>query len=179
MNIQQLKNIVALSEKLNFTRAAEEMNIVQPAFSRQIKQLEEEIGVRLFDRNKRNVSLTVAGSFFIDESKKILNQLNKAVLETAKIDKGESGEIRIGFTHSALQTTLPKLLKSIRKYLPDLKIVLKEINNQDHYSALLNDELDFGIGTKKVLVLFNMDLVLINKTLLYMLVMVKCLLTGQ
>jgi len=147
MNIQQLKNIVSLAHKLNFTRAAEQMNIVQPAFSRQIKQLEEEIGVKVFNRDKRNVSITPAGAYFIAESEKILDHLKKAIIKTNKINNGEAGEIRIGFTHSALQTTLPNILKSIKQHLPDLKIILREINNLDHYQALLHGDLDLGIGT--------------------------------
>jgi DNA-binding transcriptional LysR family regulator len=150
MTIQQLRNIVTLAEKLNFTRAAEEVNIVQPAFSRQIRLIEDEIGVKLFERNKRNVRVTKAGRYFVSESEKILNHLNNSIVETKKIDKGEAGEIRIGFTHSAMQTTLPKILKSIREHLPGLKIILKEINNQDHYNALLNGDLDLGIGTNPI-----------------------------
>lgn len=150
MNIQQLKNIVTLAQKLNFTRAAEDMNIVQPAFSRQIKQLEQEIGVKLFNRDKRNVSLTSAGDYFISESEKILSHLRKAIIKTNKINNGEAGEICIGFTHSAMQTTLPTILKSIKENLPDMKIILKEINNLDHYHALLNGDLDLGIGTNPI-----------------------------
>lgn len=150
MNIQQLKNIVVLAQKLNFTRAAELMNIVQPAFSRQVKQLEEELDAKLFDRNKRNVSLTPAGEYFVSESEKILKHLEKVIVKTNKIHHGEAGEIRIGFTHSALQTTLPAILKSIKQHLPDLKIILKEINNLDHYHALLHGELDLGIGTNPI-----------------------------
>ena len=79
MNIQQLKSVLALSKKLNFTRAAEEMNIVQPAMSRQIKQLEEEIDAILFNRNKRNVQLTAAGKFFVGEVEGMLNKLDKVI----------------------------------------------------------------------------------------------------
>jgi DNA-binding transcriptional LysR family regulator len=150
MNIQQLRNILILSQKLNFTRAAEQTNIVQPAFSRQIKQLEEEVGVQLFDRNKRNVKVTPSGDYFISEIEKILKTLEKAIAKTRKIDKGEAGEIRIGFTHSALQTSLPNILKSIKQHFPDLKIILKEINNHDHYLSLLHGDLDLGIGTNPI-----------------------------
>lgn len=150
MNFQRLKNIITLAEELNFTRAAEQMNIVQPAFSRQVKQLEEEIGVKLFKRDKRNVSVTPAGIYFVSESEKILKHLGKAIVKTQKINNGDSGEIRIGFTHSAMQTSLPTILKSIKENLPDLKIILKEINNLDHYEALLSGDLDLGIGTNPI-----------------------------
>ena len=150
MNIQQLKNILILAQKLNFTRAAEQMNIVQPAFSRQVKQLEEEVGVKLFNRNKRNVSITTAGHYFILEIEKMLDHLEKTLIKTNKIDAGDAGEIRIGFTHSAMQTSLPGILKSIKQNFPELKIILKEVNNPDHYDALLHGDLDLGIGTNPI-----------------------------
>ncbi len=155
MNIQQLKNVVVLSEKLNFTRTAEELNIVQPALSRQIKQLEEEIGAVLFKRDKRNVQLTPAGYYFIKESKKLLIQLERISKQTLHIHNGEAGEIRIGFTHSIMQTILPEILKTINHKIPGIKAVLKEMNNRDQYVALQQNELDIGFATNPM-VPFNL-----------------------
>ncbi len=147
MTIQQLKNVVILSEKLNFTRAAEELNIVQPALSRQIKQLEEEIGAILFQRDKRNVKLTRAGSYFVNEAKKLISQSARMRKQTAHIHKGEAGEIRIAFTHSIMQTILPDILKTINQRTPGIKAILKEMNNRDQYLALQQNELDIGFAT--------------------------------
>ncbi|GAA4271690.1 LysR substrate-binding domain-containing protein [Aquimarina gracilis] len=147
MNIQQLKNVLLLSEKLNFTRAAEELNIVQPALSRQIKQLEEEIGATLFERDKRNVKLTRAGIYFINEAKKLISQSERMVKHTAHIHNGQAGEIRIAFTHSVMQTILPDILKTINQRSPGIKAILKEMNNRDQYLALQQNDLDIGFAT--------------------------------
>ncbi|WP_103068338.1 LysR family transcriptional regulator [Aquimarina sediminis] len=147
MNIQQLKNVVVLSEKLNFSRAAEELNIVQPALSRQIKQLEELIGATIFKRDKRNVKLTPAGDYFIKEVRKILIQLERVTQQTNNIHNGQAGEIRVGFTHSIMQTILPDILKKINHQIPGIKAVLREMNNRDQYLALQQNELDIGFAT--------------------------------
>ncbi|MDH7445647.1 LysR family transcriptional regulator [Aquimarina sp. 2201CG14-23] len=147
MNIQQLKNVLLLSEKLNFTRASEELNIVQPALSRQVKQIEEEIGAVLFQRNKRNVKLTRAGEYFVKEVDKLVTQIERISKHTAYIHDGQVGEIRIGFTHSIMQTILPKILKTINEKMPGLKTILKEMNNHDQYWALQQSELDIGFAT--------------------------------
>ncbi len=147
MNIQQLKNVVLLSEKLNFTRASEELNIVQPALSRQIKQLEEEIGATLFERNKRNVKLTRAGVYFVTEAKKLISSAERLIKQTNHIHNGEAGEIRIAFTHSIMQTILPEILQTIHQRTPGIKAILKEMNNRDQYLALQQNELDIGFAT--------------------------------
>ena len=147
MNIQQLKSVLALSKKLNFTRAAEEMNIVQPAMSRQIKQLEEEIDAILFNRNKRNVQLTAAGKFFVGEVEGMLNKLDKVIKRTSQIHYGNAGEIRIGFTHSVMQSILPDILRNIKTQMPGMKTILKEMNNHDQYFALQQGKLDLGVAT--------------------------------
>lgn len=155
MNIQQLKSVVTLSEKLNFTRAATELNIVQPALSRQIKQLEIEIGAVIFKRDKRNVELTPAGHYFIKEIKKLLSGLERTTKQTTNIHNGHAGEIKIGFTHSIMQTILPDILKKIHLQTPGIKAVLKEMNNRDQYLALQKNELDIGFATNP-LVPFNL-----------------------
>ncbi len=147
MNTQSLKNAIVLAEKLNFTRAAEELNIVQPALSRQIRQLEDHIGALLFKRDKRNVRITPAGQYFIKESKKLLAQLEIVVKKTAHIHHGQAGEIRIGFTHSIMQTILPEILKTINDQIPGIRTVLREMNNRDQYLALQQNELDIGFAT--------------------------------
>ncbi|MDY8135789.1 LysR substrate-binding domain-containing protein [Aquimarina sp. 2201CG5-10] len=155
MNIQLFRNIIVLAEKLNFTRAAEELNIVQPALSRQIKQLEEEIGAVLFKRDKRNVKLTPAGVYFIKEAKKLVSQVEQMSKHTTHIHNGEVGEIRIGFTHSIMQTILPEILKTVNHHMPGIKTVLKEMNNRDQYLALQQNDLDIGFATNPM-VPFNL-----------------------
>ncbi len=155
MNIQTLRNIIVLAEKLNFTRAAEELNIVQPALSRQIKQLEDEVGAILFKRDKRNVALTPAGEYFVKESKKLVANADRMAKQAAYIHHGDVGEIRIGFTHSIMQTILPNILKTMNAQIPGIKTVLREMNNRDQYLALQQNELDIGFATNP-LIPFNL-----------------------
>ena len=147
MTIHQLRHALVLAQKLHFTRAAEEINIVQPALSRQIKQLEEEVGAVLFKRNNRNVELTPAGAFFMGETEKLLDRLERVKHRTKQIHCGEAGEIRIGFTHSVMQTILPDILKMLKVYFPDMRAVLREMNNEGQYQALQKQELDVGFAT--------------------------------
>ena len=147
MNLQQFRNALVLSRKLNFTRAAEELNIVQPALSRQIRQLEEELNAELFERNKRNVKLTAAGRYFIHEIDKVLQQVEKVVKKTSQIHEGEVGELRIGFTHSVMQAILPRILSDIKQQMPGMKAILREMNNHDQAVALQFGKLDVGFAT--------------------------------
>jgi DNA-binding transcriptional LysR family regulator len=146
MDIQQLKNFLILCETLNFRKASEQINIVQPALSRQIQLLENEVGALLFNRNKRNVALTEAGIHFRNESNRILHELEKVIEKTALIHKGEAGEIRISNASSAMQTVVPKFLVKAKEKFPYLKTNLLEISNRIQIEMLLNRESDIGIG---------------------------------
>lgn len=147
MNVHYLKNALVLARKLHFTQAAKELNIVQPALSRQIRQLEEDLGAKLFRRNKRNVELTEAGRFFVEEVEEVLNRLDRLCQRTAQIHRGEVGEIRIGFTHSIMQSLLPDILQRIHRLKPGLRAILREMNNRGQYEALRNKEIDLGFAT--------------------------------
>ncbi|MDO6820248.1 LysR family transcriptional regulator [Zobellia sp. 1_MG-2023] len=147
MDLQHIRSAVLLSKKLNFTKTAEALHIVQPALSRKIKQLEEAIQAPLFKRNKRNVELTNAGNYFIPEMEKLLLQYEFILKRTHQIHNGEVGELKIGFTHSVMQSILPEILISIRENLPGMKTILKELNNRDQYIRLQSGELDIGFAT--------------------------------
>lgn len=147
MNFQLLKNARLLAKKLHFTQAAEELHIVQPALSKQIKQLEGEVGARLFKRNKRNVELTAAGSYFFEEVDQLLSQWEAIKLHSRKIQAGRAGELIIGFTHSIMQSLLPDILRKIREEVPQMRIILKEMSNYDQNEALLKHELDLSFAT--------------------------------
>ncbi|MCI4667506.1 MAG: LysR substrate-binding domain-containing protein [Bacteroidia bacterium] len=147
MNFQVLKNAGVLARKLHFTLAAEELHIVQPALSRQIKQLEEEVGAKLFERNKRKVELTAAGRYFFGELKQLLRNWDSIKLQSRKIQDGRAGELIIGFTHSIMQSLLPDILRRIRKEVPQMKVILREMSNYDQNQALLNREIDLSFAT--------------------------------
>jgi DNA-binding transcriptional LysR family regulator len=146
MDIQQIKNFLILCETLNFRKASEQINIVQPALSRQIQSLEESVGALLFSRNKRNVALTEAGVYFRKESNRIIHELEKAIEKTALIHRGEAGEIWIGNASSAMQTVIPSFLVKAKERFPDLKTNLLEMDNRKQIEMLINRESDLGVG---------------------------------
>jgi len=150
MDIQTLKNFITLTETLHFTKASEQVLMAQPALSRQIKQLERSIGAELFKRNKRNVSLTKAGVYFKHAAQQAIDQLTYAINRTKQIHKGEAGEIRIGYTHSIVQTILPKIIKEIRTEFPDVKTILREMNNNEQYRDLTEQKIDIGFATNPI-----------------------------
>src|ERR1700712_4029881 len=121
MDIQQLKNFLTLCDTLNFRKAAEQINIVQPALSRQIQLLEQEIGATLFNRTKRAVALTVAGNFFRQETTRIMHDLDKTILYTAQWHNGEAGEIRLTHSSSAMNKVVPSFLVKVKDKWPGLK----------------------------------------------------------
>src|SRR5215471_15702309 len=100
MDIQTLRNFIKLSQTLHFTKTSEQVFMAQPALSRQIKQLEQSIGAKLFERDKRNVSLTKAGVYFKQAAQQTIDHLDYAIKRAKQIHLGEAGEIKIGYTHS-------------------------------------------------------------------------------
>jgi DNA-binding transcriptional LysR family regulator len=150
MDLQTLKNFITLAETLHFTKASGQALIAQPALSRQIQQLERSIGAELFKRNKRNVSLTKAGVYFKQAAQQAVNQLNYAIDRTRQIHNGEAGEIRIGYTHSIVQTILPRIIKEIRAAFPGVKTILREMNNNEQYKDLAEQKLDIGFATNPI-----------------------------
>jgi len=147
MDTQALKNFIKLAETLHFTRTSEQVFMAQPALSRQIKQLEQNIGAELFKRDKRNVALTKAGVYFKEVAQQMVEQLDYAITRAKQIHLGEAGEIKIGYTHSIVQTILPRIVKEIRTRFPAVKTILREMNNTDQYGDLAEGRLDIGFAT--------------------------------
>lgn len=150
MHIQQFRNAVILAKRLHFTKTAEEVNIVQPALSRQISKLEEELGVTLFRRHKRKVELTPAGEYFMSEMEKLLAQFDQIHSKTSQLAHGRL-EIRIGFTHSIKQSILPEVINKIRQSRPEIRFVLTEVNNEGQFRGLQTKQLDLAFSTNPVI----------------------------
>ncbi|WP_378188035.1 LysR family transcriptional regulator [Aquimarina sp. W85] len=144
LELRHFNYFIAVAEELHFRRAAERLHISQPGLSRQIKQMETIIGAKLFVRDKRNVVLTTAGAYLKKELSHILNHVEVTLKHTELIDKGDLGEIRIGFLGSAMQQVIPKLLVQTNKTHPDIKFSLEEMSNYDQVESILNDTLDLG-----------------------------------
>lgn len=144
MTTTQLQNFLVLTETLNFRKASERIFIAQPALSRQIQVLEEELGFLLFDRSRKQIALTKSGIFFKTEVSKILKQLDQSIKRGVLINQGKAGEIKIGHASSAMHTVLPELLRYMETNVPDLKSSLVEGTNEMIFDKLNDNEVDFG-----------------------------------
>ena len=127
--LRHLTYFLAVAEELHFRKAAERLFISQPGLSRQIKQMEEMLEVTLFVRDKRNVKLTPAGMYLKKEVAYIFNHLDFTLKQTKLVDEGISGEVRIGFLGSAMQSVLPDLLIKADEVLPQIQFSLEELSN--------------------------------------------------
>jgi DNA-binding transcriptional LysR family regulator len=151
MDVQQIKNFLVLCDTLNFRKAAGQINIVQPALSRQIQLLENEMAAMLFNRSKRTVTLTEAGIFFQKEAQRILQDLDKTIIRTAQVHNGEAGEVRITHSSSAMNTVVPSFLVKVKHKWPDLKTIAQETSNFQQIEMLLTRETDIGVAPNIVL----------------------------
>nr|WP_202552765.1 LysR family transcriptional regulator [Pseudomonas aeruginosa] len=141
-----MRYFIAVAEELHFGRAAERLGISQPPLSQQIQALEEDIGARLFERTNRRVELTDAGRLFLDESRQVLAQVDKAVLLARRAHLGELGELKIGFTSSApFTSTIPSSIHAFRKAYPDVHLDLQEMSSRQVLKALLEESLQVGV----------------------------------
>ncbi|MGH1542864.1 MAG: LysR family transcriptional regulator [Arenicella sp.] len=120
--LRHLRYFAAVAEELHFSRAAKRLNIAQPALSRTIANLEEQLGVRLLERSNRKVQLTVAGKVFLEGSQDMLACAEGLAIQTQKASKGEAGELIIGYTDFAINGSLPEILKVFRQHYPQITV---------------------------------------------------------
>lgn len=144
LELRHLRYFMSVAKELHFRKASEKLFITQPALSRQIQQLEQYLGAELLTRNKRNVTLTKSGEYLLKESQFIFNHLDFVRQNIQSIQKGEEGEIRIGFVGSAMQRVIPTLLRQINSESNGIHSVLTELTNQDQIDRVQNDKLDLG-----------------------------------
>ncbi|GAA3637976.1 LysR family transcriptional regulator [Lactobacillus hamsteri] len=144
MELRLLRYFLAVCEERNFTRAADKMHVSQPALSKQIKDLEDELGVNLFIREHRKVSLTQEGYFLRDRAQDILN-LTDATEKSLQKDKIISGVLRIGAGESPLLNKVMKLLGEIAIKYPDVQIDIDDANGDEIEEKINNGIYDFGI----------------------------------
>lgn len=145
MELHSLRYFVAVAEELHFGRAAARLHITQPALSRQIRGLEEELGIELLRRTKRTVELTAAGATFLVEVRKALQQVESAVHVAQRVARGEVGTLRIAFTPSAMHTVLPGVLRQFRDRHPHVKLEMSELCTLDQVNALRTEIVDVGL----------------------------------
>lgn len=143
-DLDQLKSFVILSEELHFGRAAWRLNMTQSPLSRKIQQLERVMGVALFNRSSRSVSLTQAGVFFYPEAKRIIRLTETATDLARRVASGFEGSISVGFTATAAFDSLPQLVSLCMQRLPTVHLALKEFTTQQQLDALENGEIDLA-----------------------------------
>lgn len=144
MEFRQLRYFLMLADEQHFKKAAERLFIVQPALSKQIRQLEVELGIELFERNKRNVQLTEAGKFFKEQVSNLLQNFERIKNETAMVAGGEKGELRIGYVGSCIHTFLPGLLSRLHSGFPHVQTYLSEMTSALQLEALQKGTLDIA-----------------------------------
>ncbi|WP_158800130.1 LysR substrate-binding domain-containing protein [Pedobacter sp. L105] len=152
MDIQQITNFLKLADELHFWNTASIMNITQSALSRQIQALEEELGLQLFERNKRNVRLTASGAFLRDKWAVLLDDLNYVHLFARKINEGETGSITIAHPDSISYSLLPDLVFAIANQHAELTIELIQLLYENVQESLRDYKIDMAF-TRQVNIL--------------------------
>lgn len=144
MELRHLRYFRVVAQTLNFTRAAEQLHLAQPPLSRQIQQLEEELGVTLLERS-RPLRLTEAGRFFYEQTEQLLEQLARVCDDTQRIDAGQRRWLGIGFAPSTLYGVLPELIRRLRRD-GGIELGLSEMVTLQQVEALKNGRIDIGFG---------------------------------
>lgn len=146
MELRHLRYFVAVAEELHFGRAAELLGISQPPLSQQIQALEQELGVRLFERSNRHVALTDAGRLFLEETRQTLAQVSRSVDVVRRAEQGEIGELQIGFTASApFVSMIPRAVFAFRQAFPAVHLNLQEMTSSEVSQALIERKLQIGM----------------------------------
>jgi DNA-binding transcriptional LysR family regulator len=144
MELRYLRYFVTVAERQNFTRAAEELHVAQPAVSQQIKSLEDELGVALLLRTKRSVKLTAAGHAFLREAKEILAHAELAKQVARRAARGEIGSLAIGSFSSAVAGFLSELIQDYRRMFPAVRVHLFEMTPEQQLQAFARAKIDVG-----------------------------------
>ncbi len=145
MELRQLQYFVKVARKEHYTKAAEELHVAQSAVSRQIHQLEEELGISLFMHVGRNVHLTPAGKLFLTRIETILTDLEKSVLEIRELLDPELGEIRLGFPHSLGVNLVPSVVAQFRQEHPNVKFKFRQGKFNSLINDVINNEVDLAL----------------------------------
>lgn len=144
IELRHLRYFLAVAEDLHFRKAAERLFISQPGLSRQIKQMENDLGVELFERHNRKVVLTPAGEYLKNELTRNLKNLDNILNHAKLLQDGKHGKLEFGYVGSAMQELIPNLLVAFKKHHPNVQFGLKEMDNQKQIESLLHQKIDIG-----------------------------------
>jgi DNA-binding transcriptional LysR family regulator len=143
--LRHLRYFVAVGEEQHFGRASRRLRVAQPALSRQVQDLEEEIGFKLFERLPRGVKLNPAGKLFLEDARRILQEVSDAAARAARVAHGRSGTLRVGFTENASwRGVVPDSFRHFREQQPDAELQLYPAASLDQLEAIRSGRLDAG-----------------------------------
>jgi len=144
MELRHLRYFVAVAEALSFTKAADHLHLAQPSLTRQVKDLEAEIAVRLFDRSGKRISLTREGESFLQDAKRLLAECAQSVQAVQRLSRGEAGQLNIGYVANVYHGLLPATLGAFRKACPRTALNLFDMTPAEQYHALDERKIDLG-----------------------------------
>ncbi|MBE0616253.1 MAG: LysR family transcriptional regulator [Burkholderiales bacterium] len=144
MDLRHLRYFIAVAENLSFTRAAERLHIAQPPLSLQIRQLEEELGVTLLHRTRRIVELSDAGRIFLEQARQIIRATQSAVVQAQRAQRGEIGQLAVGFFEHMSYTLLPPVLSAYRERFPSVDVKLRWFPVIGQADALARGDVDIS-----------------------------------
>ncbi|MCD0505376.1 LysR substrate-binding domain-containing protein [Bordetella petrii] len=146
MELRHLFSFIVVAEEASFTRAARRLHIAQPPLSQRIRELEDEVGARLFERSTRKVALTSAGQAFLEHVRGLPRLIDDAVEASRRAQAGQTGKLRLGYTGRASQAQLPRLLSRLRQAYPDIMVDIQgPLPTGALRLMLLEDELDAAL----------------------------------
>jgi DNA-binding transcriptional LysR family regulator len=144
MELRHLRYFVTVADELHFGRAAARLGIAQPPLSRQIQNLESELGFPLFDRSRRRIELSSAGAVLLAHARSVLESVELAVREARRTHAGERGRVAVGYPSSLAYTGLVGLLRAFRTEFPDVELVVRELSLAEQIDAIKSGQLDVG-----------------------------------
>lgn len=150
LTLRQLRQFLVVAETMNIRKAAERLHMAQPPLTKAIRQMEEAVGTRLFERTNRITALTPAGKVLQKEAATTLMQMERSMLLTRRAGEGMTGALRIGFVATAVRHLLPETIARFHLSCPGVVLELKEMTTARQVASLLEDTLDVGIAVLPV-----------------------------
>src|SRR6266478_9043256 len=145
MELWHLRYFLAVGEALNFTKAAAQLRVAQPALSRQMQDLEDEIGVDLLRRSSRGVTLTAEGKLFLEEVREMLKRADESVEKVRALARGEYGELHVGYASVPTVEIMPPAVAAFQKAVPRVKMLLHDLSSDDLVAGLRNATLELAV----------------------------------
>lgn len=148
MELRHLRYFVRVAEEQNITRASQRLHVSQPALSRQIRDLEEELGISLFERTAKSVRLTDAGRIFLEEARAVLQRAADAVRAAQAMAAGSKGELHVGYSPSPTVEILPTILRAFQQSVPGVRVNLHDMNQEEMLVGLQQGRLQAALTVR-------------------------------